>query len=63
MIAVRERGRRECDSGEVCGVILGILTFLTMALKNICSEGYTHRSSVPPLGMEDTCLSFDRGKG
>ena len=35
-----------------------------MALKNICSEGYTHLSaSVPPFGMVDTWRFFDSTNG
>jgi len=38
--------------------------FLIMALKNICSEGYTHLSvSVPPLGIDDTCRFLDKENG
>lgn len=40
-------------------------TFLSMALKNICSEGYTHVSSslLPALGIVERSLLVERGNG
>lgn len=34
-----------------------------MAFQNICSEGYTQFFSVPALGIFDSCLVTDSGKG
>ena len=51
-------------SVKQCYFLCQHLTFLTMALKNICSEGYTQCSfPSPPLGMLETSRPVERGKG
>ena len=37
------------------------IRYLNMALKNICSEGYSHFFP-SPFGIVDVCLSMERGK-